>query len=254
MSTTRSKRPFGDGNRAPGLLHLPPLAIVSALQEDGLHVGHAGGDALASPASRRALGFAAAAAGCRGSDLPVAVDAADLLIGLLLGNPDPENEASVLLTHLGLTARDVLPPAYPQLTAEDLRRQLRTANANLQPSLSAPIQQALQVTPPRELEPRDVLAGLLRIASPTEPEGSMMTAVTGAGADWSSLSETYESWLAESTGDRKPDETRSLRDALQAALPRRPVNVPTYATDRVGSDGQPMLDLVGIQREIDAFA
>jgi hypothetical protein len=65
-----------------------------------------------SPSSRRALGFALAAARQREPDSAVEPD--DLLVGLLLAHPDEAGEARVLLAHFGLTGRDVLAPDYPR--------------------------------------------------------------------------------------------------------------------------------------------
>jgi hypothetical protein len=75
-----------------------------------------------SPSSQRALGFAEAAARHRTGGPHAVVEPADLLIGVLLAHPDTEGEGRVLLTHFGLTARDVLPENYPPVTAEDLRQ------------------------------------------------------------------------------------------------------------------------------------
>jgi len=72
-----------------------------------------------SPSTHAALGWAAAAACNRAQRAePVDVEPADILVGLLLSHARPNGEARVLLSHFWLTARDVLPVAYPLVSSE----------------------------------------------------------------------------------------------------------------------------------------
>ena len=120
-----------------------------------------------SPSSRRALGYAHAAAllRSRGPDADVAAE--DLLVGLLLAHPDRDGEARVVLTHFGLTGRDVLPRGYPPLTGEDLRSRTRLVRPQAAPPLSPAVERSLLSLPDKEVHL------LLESAAPTRQQARL---------------------------------------------------------------------------------
>ena len=203
-----------------------------------------------SPSSRRAMAFAAAAARIRdGFGSPV-VRPDDLLVGVLLSHPDREGEGRVLLGHFGLTARDVLPDDYPQLDPDELRRHTAGLGLDGWPALDPDAERALLglVEQRDEVHLRHLLGALLESSGPLRDR--LAARLEAAGTELTLLVQVYRDWAAEDTRDRSVPAGRRLAELLQQTLPRRPVDVPSYAADRAGG-GE---DLVGIRREVDAFA
>ena len=203
-----------------------------------------------SPSSRRALGYALAAAHLRAGEPSAVVEPDDLLVGLLLSHPDEAGEARVLLAHFGLTARDVLPPDYPPVTADDLRRQTVGVSLEVLPPLAQETESAVRSASAGEIDLRHLLGGLLVGSSPLHVRLEQRLAATGVSL--TQVVETYQRWLADPAedGPSGPPAGQRLRELLEREMPRRPVDVPTYAADRAGGGD----DLVGIRREVDAFA
>ena len=202
-----------------------------------------------SPSSQRALGFAQAAARHRSGRPDTEVDLSDLLVGLLLAHPDRDGELRVLLTHFGLTARDVLPDDYPPVTAEDLRIHTAGIGLDAPPPLTPDAERALQPRYATELHLRHVLGGLLQ-GSDSDLSRALATRLAAVGSSLSELSRAYDAWLNDPALNSGKSAGQALREMLEQRMPRRPLDVPTYAADRVGAGD----DLVGIQREVDAFA
>jgi hypothetical protein len=214
------------------------------MAEPGLH------QAL-SASSQRALGFALAAARHRVGHESALVEPDDLLVGLLLAHPDAAGEARVLLAHFGLTGRDVLSPDYPPLDAADLRRQAAAISPDDLPALAPDSERALASLQGQSAQQlRDVLGALL--TAPSEFTRRLEERLEAAGASLTQLTDIYRRWLADPSqvSPSGPPAGQRLRELLERELPRRPVDVPTYAADRVGT-GE---DLIGIRREVDAFA
>jgi hypothetical protein len=205
-----------------------------------------------SPSSRRALGFAHAAARHRARDAAPLVEPADVLVGLLLSHPDREGEARVLLSHFGLTARDVLPPDYPAVTAEDLRHRTAGIAIDAPPPLSPDVERAVESVKQKEVHLRHLLGALLHGSPTSSFHGRLEERLSAAGTSLTDLAGVYDRWLrAAPSGESRPQTAgRQLQDMLERELPRRPIDVPSYTADRVNSDD----DLVGIRREVDAFA
>jgi hypothetical protein len=206
-----------------------------------------------SQSSRRALGFAAAAAGHREGKADAEVGPADLLVGLLLSHAVEDGEARVLLTHFGLTARDVLPLDYPAISADELRRRSAGLSIDAAPRMEQDVEAALQWSRGKEVSLRHVLGGLIAgTATPSPLILRLMERLEAAGTSLTELSREYTNWLATTDSGTPTQETAGagLRKMLDDKLPRRAVDVPAYAADRVG-DGD---DLIGIRREVDAFA
>ena len=204
-----------------------------------------------SRSSRSALGFAEAAARNRAQSPQIVIEPADLLVGILLAHPGSEGEARVLLSHFGLTVRDVLPADYPSLTADDLRRSAGAVSADAPAPLSTDIEQAMLSLSTDEVHVRHLLGWLLHVSPSSALHGSLEDRLAVAGISLSLVASVYDEWLGDPAHHQKGSAAaRSLRDMLERGLPRRPINVPSYAPDRA-SGGE---DLVGIQREVDAFA
>jgi hypothetical protein len=93
---------------------------------------------------------------------------------------------------------------------------------------------------------RHVLGALLTV--PSDLTKRLEERLAAAGASLQQLVDVYHRWLDDPSKDRRS--SQRLRQMLEDEMPRRPVDVPTYAPDRVGT-GE---DLIGIRREVDAFA
>lgn len=207
-----------------------------------------------SPSSRRALGWASAAAAHRAnppstSILPVEPE--DLLVGILLAQPDSNGEGRVFLEHFGLTARDVLPVTYPTISADDLARSVRGIGGSSLPPLSISassiLSTAQSLSRVGEIHLSHLLGGLLVATS--ELTTSLESAVSAVGGSLSLVAESYQRWLETDPGGTGIAGEK-LRVWLRTENPRRPVDVPSYASDQVHAD----TDLIGIRREADALA
>lgn len=202
-----------------------------------------------SPSSRRALGYAHAAALLRSRGADAHVEAEDLLVGLLIAHPDRDGEARVVLTHFGLTGRDLLPRDYPSLTVDDLRSRTRLVPPEDAPPLSPQVERILTSLPESGAHLRHLLGALLRPGLRSVMHIALSERLAAAGSDPPTLSRLYDGWLSSGAANGRRAGA-SLRAMLERELPRRPVDVPTYAADRVGKGD----DLIGIRREVDAFA
>src|SRR5690349_18451826 len=85
-----------------------------------------------SESVNRAMRWAEASVALRGGS-PVITEV-DMVLGALLAHPDPDGELRRLISHFGLTARDVLPDDYPDVTPERLRRAAASVGASPSPS------------------------------------------------------------------------------------------------------------------------
>jgi hypothetical protein len=204
-----------------------------------------------SPSSRRALGFAEAAARHRSAGPDASVEPADLLVGLLLAHAGDDGEVRVLLSHFGLTVRDVLPADYPPITPDDLRRHTVGIGLDTPPPVSPEVESVVLSVGMRDPHLRHLLGGLLQLTSQSELHRRLEERLSAGGHSLTTLVTSYQRWLDE-TGAVSSAQTSAvaLREMLERELPLRPVDVPSYAADRVGGAD----DLVGIRREVDAFA
>ena len=204
----------------------------------------------------QAMRWAAAAAACRQGVQPgpngPPVEAADLLVGTLLADPADGRGASALLRHFGLTARDVLPPDYPAISPRELQRYAREVDATAAPLVGQTAQsvlnQAERAARSKPVDLEEILAGLLAVPTATGP--SLAAAFSAVGEDISGVSRSYEAWVNAAASASGSSHGVSLEAWLKARLPRRPVQVPGYASDQI----DPGQDLIGIAAEADAFA
>src|SRR4029079_2565604 len=117
------------------------------------------------------------------------------------------------------------------------------------PPLSPQVERILTSLPEKGAHLRHLLGALLRPGRRSAMHVALSERLAAAGSDPSTLSRLYDGWLSTAGANgRKAGE--SLLRMLEQELPRRPVDVPTYAADRVGTGD----DLIGIRREVDAFA
>ena len=206
-----------------------------------------------SPSTARALDWAAAAALLRsgGPERSPEITVADLLVGVLLSHPDQDGEGTVLLTHFGLTARDVLPSGYPAVDATSLQRWAARVGPDTTPPLSgdadAVLGMAQSLSPDGVVHLRSLLGGILG-ASGGDLRTPLHQALQAAGTPLDELAGAYQRWVLE-PASAGTVAGRALRDMLAREFPQRPVDLPTYASDEV--DGG---DLIGIRAEVDAFA
>lgn len=198
-----------------------------------------------SPSVQEAIEWASVAARLWATDEPALVEPEDLLVGLLLAHPDRDGEVWALLDHFGLTVRDVLPPDYPAVNLDDLAVRARAfdpAGIVLSPVTESLLggDSALQVV--------DVLGTILESTSPLTT--TLAAALSSRGVAMRQLIGSYRDFLATDPGRQTMPAGRLLRDWLAARLPRTPVDVPTYASDRIDAN----IDLIGVQTEADALA
>jgi hypothetical protein len=201
-----------------------------------------------STSTLNALRWAGAAAAHRtaaGALPDVLVEPDDLLVGILLAHPGEQGEARVLLEHFGLTARDVLPETYPKLPVADLRQRAADVNPDTEPQLGseavAVLDSARQFGSGRA-ELRHLLGALLQQTRPFR----WSPAFASRGTEWTQVLSSYQQWLADPTSVNGGD----LPGWLARQNPRRPLDLPVYAPDRIDAEQ----DLIGIQTEADAFA
>ncbi len=173
----------------------------------------------------------------------------DLLVGVLLAHPDAKGEARVLLNHFGLTARDVLPADYPAVDFDDLARHAAT----LPDLVSAPglveidhVMEQARTLGREKPHLSHVLGALLGLSDPLR----WSEAFGLRGTEWTTVLDTYQRWLNADERASAGLAGDSLRTWLQDENPRRPVDVPLFASDQVDA----ARDLIGIQSEADAFA
>jgi hypothetical protein len=201
-------------------------------------------------ARHRATPHAAGGTGAPDGTTEPTIGPADLLVGTLLAHPDEDGEGRVLLHHFGLTARDVLPTGYPKLPIHDLRREARGVDPGdphpLDEEAESVLASAASLAGGRVSLPY-LLAALLALEVPLR----WRTSLAARGADAASVRDSYSRWLE---GEREGGGTevggRRLRQWLERANPRRPVDLPQYAPDRIDS----RQDHIGVATEAEAFA
>jgi KAP family P-loop domain len=174
----------------------------------------------------------------------------DLFLGALLTQGDADGEVSVLLTHFGLTARDVIGDAYPSITPESLSIAAEQASPSpIEPDGQTRVRdilvraQSLGGTQARLLH----LVGALLLA-PSELWTPLDAAFSSIGESRAAVAESYERWIK----TRKPTTAagKSLRLWLAENNPRSPADIAGFSSDIV--DGQS--DLIGISAEANALA
>ena len=175
---------------------------------------------------------------------------ADLLVGTLLAHPDEDGEGRVLLHHFGLTARDVLPTGYPKLPIQDLRREAGGVHPGdphpLDEETESVLASAASLAGGRVSLPY-LLGALLALDVPLR----WRTSLAARGADAATVRSSYNHWLdAERKGAGTEVGGRRLRRWLEQENPRRPVDLPQYAPDRIDS----RQDHIGVATEAEAFA
>jgi len=181
-----------------------------------------------------------------------AVEASDLLVGILLAHPDHDGEGRVLLSHFGLTARDVLPPDYPTVSADDLRRRAGNVNLSSLPPIGQSAFRILSQAETNAVSGRVQLYHLLGafLGPSNELRTSLESAFSSVGENLDAIASSYEKWMRTNPTGSDAVAGRSLADWLRRNNPRQPVQVPTYASDQI----DPGQDLIGIAVEADAFA
>jgi hypothetical protein len=208
-------------------------------------------DVETSPSVESALRWSEASVALRGG--PAVVGEPDIVLGALLAHPDSEGELRRLIGHFGLTARDVLPDDYPQVT----RERLRTAAASVG---------AVPTPPSRDTEVGAILAAADRFTAgaPTQVVhliGGLLTVSAGfrerlqralapSGVQVSSLTDEYREFLSIVDLNGPVVAGKQLAEWLIQKFPLQPASLATYSSDQVN----PEADFVGVSIEADAFA
>jgi hypothetical protein len=178
------------------------------------------------------------------------INGVDLFLGALLAHADEDGELNVILTHFGITARDVVGDAYPAITPE---------------SLQAAADQALPATglPDDNTSLKEVivasqsyggghvqlphLVGAMLLA-PSDLWTPLESALSSIGESRETIAGSYTQWMT--TWQPNTVAGSSLRSWLVQFNPRTPASIAGFSSDNV--DGQP--DLIGISPEANALA
>ena len=200
-----------------------------------------------SPSVDQALLWAEASAALRGPGRQVTET--DLFLGTLLAHPNADGEMRRLLGHFGLTARDLLPDDFPQVTPDNLR------HAAARVGTADPASHDIQVVD--DLSMADSLSsgsstqlvhviGALLLS--TSFQQMLQRGLERSGVQASQLAQEYSTFL--SVLDLKQIAGRQLGEWLTQRFPRRPATMAAFNSERV----DPRSDFVGVGVEADAFA
>ena len=178
------------------------------------------------------------------------INGVDLFLGTLLTHADEDGELNVILTHFGITARDVVGDAYPAITPDSLQavagQSLPTA---AQPDDNTSLSDVLVAAQSRgrgQVQLPHLIAAMLLTASDlwTPLEG----ALSSIGESRVTVAASYEQWI--STWQPNTVAGVSLRSWLAEHNPRTPASIAGFSSDNV--DGQS--DLIGVSPEANALA
>ena len=185
----------------------------------------------------------------RGQSDPV-INGVDLFLGALLAHADENGEVSVILTHFGITARDVVGDAYPAITPESLQAAAEQAvpftgqpEAN---TLLSSVISAWQSFGAAHVQLPHLIGALL--VGQSDLSTPLEGALNSIGESTDAIATSYQDWLP----TWKPGEVAgtSLRAWLLQRNPRTPASIAGFSSDNV--DGQ--ADLIGISPEANALA
>lgn len=211
-----------------------------------------------SPSVQRALDWASAVARVRertpAADPDPLPTPSDLFVGTMLAHADSDGEVRVLLTHFGLTARDIVGEQYARVTPVNLAAVAPSVSVG-RPVPSGPIDGIVdwaQRQSGGDVQLLHLLGAMLAIQ--TELMTSFESAFTYIGESRQAVASSYESWLSTRPQDEPRTAGASLREWLQRNNPRAPVNVAGFSTDDISSPDLPQQDLVGISPEANALA
>lgn len=200
----------------------------------------------------KALLWAEASAALRGQSYPVTEP--DLFLGTLLAHPDTNGEMRRLLSHFGLTGRDLLPDDFPAVTVDRLRTAAALVGVTESP-------------PSLDHRVRDVVSRAEELAhgGPTQLVHLLGAQLQGsqffqqkldrqlqrAGFSTTKLASEYGHFLS-SALDLGSDTVagEQLNDWLTKSFPRTPAYFPPFSNDKI----DPKSDFIGVDLEADAFA
>lgn len=208
-----------------------------------------------SDSALEVMGWAGAVAVARSHRAPgtgALTQPCDILLGTRLADPGPNGIAQTLLSHFGLGLGDLLPDDYPVITAAELQQASATSSTPpaLTPDAVAVVASAQSLNHDKVF-PSHLLRALLTESPSTGLSRAMDVAFTARGSGLSTVSGVYIMWLDSEDGGRsRPDDADSLGAWLKDRVPRDPVFLPDYASDRIDERH----DLVGVRAEADAFA
>ncbi|GGO87247.1 hypothetical protein GCM10011348_39990 [Marinobacterium nitratireducens] len=212
-----------------------------------------------SISSRHALQWAAAMARYRaersgGDPESSAVDAFDLLVGMLLEHP-LDAEPLVLLQHFQLVPGQLLPPDYPRPALETLERHLDGVWPDSQPPLEQDVQMIVQqgtelglsTGNPDVAEMRALFAAMLESSNPVA--SAIGELLSQRKSSLSEIARSLREFIEGATGTDSYGEFLRQRHPFVA----QPVDIPNYKADH-GMQIEATDDRVDIRAEVDAFA
>ncbi|MFD9324320.1 P-loop NTPase fold protein [Streptomyces sp. NPDC060065] len=187
----------------------------------------------------------------RAHTTPVTTQPYDVLVGTLLADPGPDSVPGRLLDHFGLSVGDFLPTSHPAITGADLSRHLARTETAESSSEVLEVASGARSLSRGEVRVSHVLGALL-MGRAQKTYHWMDQAFGACGTSVQAVRDVYLEWLRDdkSRQGKDADEADGLAAWLKSRLPREPVFVADYASDRIDEQN----DLVGIRAEADAFA
>jgi hypothetical protein len=178
------------------------------------------------------------------------INGVDLFVGALLAHADEDGELNVILTHFGITARDVVGDAYPAITPDSLRAVAEQAlPTTLQPDENTSLIDVMvtsQSYGPSYVQLPHLIAAML--LTPSDLWTPLEGALSSIGESRETVAASYQQWIS----SWQPSSVAgvSLRSWLVEHNPRTPASIAGFSSDSI--DGQP--DLIGVSPEANALA
>jgi hypothetical protein len=178
------------------------------------------------------------------------INGVDLFLGTLLAHADEDGELNVILTHFGITARDVVGDAYPAITPYSLKAVAEQALPTaVQPDDNTSLRDVIVAAQSRgrgRVQLPHLIAAMLTTSS--DLWTPLESALSSIGENRATVAASYEQWIQ----SWQPNTVAgvSLRSWLAEHNPRTPASIAGFSSDSV--DGQP--DLVGVSAEANALA
>ncbi|MFF7133728.1 hypothetical protein ACFZBZ_15375 [Streptomyces sp. NPDC008196] len=143
---------------------------------------------------------------------------------------------------------DSLPSPYPAITGADLSRHLARTETVESSSEVLEVASGTRSLSRGEVRVSHVLGALL-MGRPQQTNHWMVQAFGACGSSTRAVRDMYLEWLHDDKS-RQGMDADGLTEWLKNLLPRGPVSVADYASDRIDEQNDP----VGIRAEADAFA
>jgi KAP family P-loop domain len=216
--------------------------------EEACEMSVASGEGNWSGSVDEALRWAQATATLGGGG-PITV--AELFVGALLAHPDDQGEVRQFLDHFELTARDVLPDDFQQVTVEGLRAAAATVTGQEPPTWDAAVSDVLATAGSLAGGPARLphLLGALLQRS-TALRQALQSGLDRFGYEVQQVTEEYVTQLQQLDLSTSQPAGAQIGDWLREHFPRSHASFATFSNDAVDATS----DFVSVGVEADAFA